>query len=504
MRIRLLAWFLASASAATAADRPNILIVYADDIGYGDLSCYGATAVQTPAIDEVAASGLRHLSGYATSSTCTPSRYSMLTGEYAFRNRGAKILEGNAPLILDPARPNLPSLLRGAGYDTGLVGKWHLGLGLADEPLDWNGRIFPGPLELGFSHAFFMASTADRVPSVYIEGDRIQNLDPADPVRVSYVDTVGSEPTGISHPELLRVQADAQHSGTIVNGISRIGTMTGGHAARFDDESMTDTFLADAIAFIEKERDGPFFLYFAATENHVPRMPHPRFHGSSALGLRGDAIAQFDWTVARIVESLEHKGLRENTLLIITSDNGPVLFDGYWDGAEERNGEHRPAGPYRGGKYSAFEGGTRMPFVVSWPARVEPGISDALISQVDFLASFASLAGFAVPAAAGQDGQDVLAALLGESSVGRGHVVQQGMGNLSIRVGDWKYLPPGRHVVRRDGIDSRQHELIPPTGALYYLPEDPEETKNLAQTYPGRLEKLKAVFEEATGARADR
>ena len=238
-----------------SADKPNILIIYADDIGYGDLSCYGATGVETPFIDRLANDGLRFSSGYASAATCTPSRYSLLTGEYAFRNKSAKILPGNAPLIIDPSKPSIASFMKAAGYRTALVGKWHLGLGLADGSFDWNSNIKPAPRELGFDYSFYMAATGDRVPSVYIENSEIVNLDPNDPVKVSYKEKVGNEPTGISHPQLLTVQADVQHAGTIVNGISRIGTMTGGQAARFKDEDMADTYLNKAIEFITASQD---------------------------------------------------------------------------------------------------------------------------------------------------------------------------------------------------------------------------------------------------------
>ncbi|RME69366.1 MAG: arylsulfatase, partial [Verrucomicrobia bacterium] len=399
--------------ASSAGERPNIVIIYGDDIGYGDLSCYGATAVQTPNIDALAEAGVRFLSGYSTAATCTPSRYSLLTGEYAFRNRAAKILPGNAPLIIDPDRPTIASFLKAQGYATGMSGKWHLGLGRPDEPLDWNGPIAPGPNEVGFDYAFNMAATADRVPSVYIENGRIVGLDPADPVRVNYQEPVGDDPTGLSHPHLLRVQADEQHSGTIVNGVSRIGFMSGGKSARFRDEDMADTYLRKAVEFIERHHDRPFFLYYAPNENHVPRVVHERFQGATPLGPRGDALAVFDWCVGRLVETLKRLGEYEDTLIILTSDNGPVVFDGYWDGAWERRGEHRPAGPWRGGKYSRWEGGTRVPFIVSWPGHVEPGISEAIVSQVDLFASIAALIGEPMPPDAGRDGSNVLPALLG-------------------------------------------------------------------------------------------
>lgn len=485
-------------SVGRAADAPNILLILADDVGYGDLGAYGATRVQTPNLDRLAGEGIRFTSAYATASTCTPSRYSLLTGEYAFRNRQAVILPGNAPLIIDPAKPTLASLLKGRGYATGLVGKWHLGLGEADRPLDWNGDIAPGPRELGFDYSFHMAATGDRVPTVFIENGRIVNLDPEDPVAVSYGEPIGDDPAGLTQPELLRVQADEQHAETIVDGTSRIGWMTGGRAARWVDEELPDTFLQKAVAFIEAPREGPFFLYYAVHENHVPRLPHPRFRGSSGLGVRGDAIVQMDWGIGVLLETLDRLGLTEDTLVVFSSDNGPVLFDGYYDGAIELNGDHRPSGPWRGGKYSAWEGGTRMPFIVSWPGTIQPGISDALISQVDLLASFAALTGARVPEGRAQDSRDLIDVLTGRSSAGRDLLVEQGVGMRALRQGDWKYLPPGQ-VTGRAGIGRFVRDAIAEPGALYYLPEDPAERTDLAARYPAKAEQMRSLLEQVLG-----
>ena len=490
-----------AALAVRAEERPNIIIIYADDVGYGDLSCYGATAVRTPHLDRLAERGLRFTSAYASASTCTPSRYSLLTGEYAFRNADALILPGNAPLIIDPAKPTIASLLKDQGYATGLVGKWHLGLGSATDPLDWNGEIAPGPRELGFEYSYHMAATGDRVPAVYIENGRIVNLDPADPVVVSYEEPIGDDPTGISHPHLLISQADEQHAKTIVDGTSRIGYMTGGAAARWTDEEMPDTFLGKAIDFIHEHQAQPFFLYYAVHENHVPRIPHPRFRGSSDLGVRGDAVVQMDWSIGRIMEELQALKLTQKTLVIFSSDNGPVLYDGYYDGALEKNGDHRPAGPWRGGKYSAWEGGTRMPFIVSWPGTIEAGRSDALLSQVDLLASLAALTGAAVPAGRAADSRNLLDALLGRSVTGRDYLIQQGVQMEAIRFGPWKYLPPGQ-VTNREGVGQFVRDRINGPGALYYLPEDPEERHNVAAQYPARARQLRALLEAELGAPA--
>ncbi|MFD2257731.1 arylsulfatase [Luteolibacter algae] len=486
---------LSTSAFTLAGEKPNILIIYGDDIGYGDFSCYGATGVQTPNIDALAKNGIRFRSAYATAATCTPSRYSLLTGEYAFRNEEAHILPGNAPLIINPERPTVATFLRDNGYSTALVGKWHLGLGSVSEPLDWNGLISPGPKEVGFDYSFNMAATADRVPSVYIENGHIVGLDPADPVKVNYAEKVGDEPTGISHPQLLKVQADEQHSGTIVNGVSRIGWMTGGHAARFKDEDMADTYLNKAIEFISGTKEQPFFLYYAPNENHVPRVIHPRFQGSTNMGPRGDALAAFDWCVGRLVQELKAQDKFDNTLIILSSDNGPVLFDGYWDGAVELNGDHRPAGPWNGGKYSRWEGGTRVPFIVSWPKMAKPGVSDALVSHVDIFASIAGLIGKPLPDKSGADGENLIKALTGESAIGREFIVQQALAQIAIRKGDWKYVPPGS-VTQRGGIDQWIETQVDAPGLLFNLGEDPEETTNLAADYPEIVADMQGIIEK--------
>ncbi|TWU61094.1 Arylsulfatase [Crateriforma conspicua] len=479
--------------AGDAKGLPNIVVIYGDDIGYGDFGCYGGTGADTANIDALADGGMRFTSAYCTAATCTPSRYSLLTGQYAFRNQAAKILPGNAPLIIDTDRPNLASFLRSVGYRTGLVGKWHLGLGHADRPLDWNGKIAPGPAEVGFDESFNMAATADRVPSVYIRDGRVVNLDPNDPIGVNYQSKIGDEPTGRSHPELLKVQADDQHSCTIVNGVSRIGYMTGGKAARFKDEDMADTYLNEAIDFVRRNKDQPFFLYYAPNENHVPRVIHPRFAGSSGLGPRGDALMVFDWCVGRFVETLRSEGLERNTLIILSSDNGPVLFDGYWDGAINRTGDHRAAGPWRGGKYSRWEGGTRMPLITYWPGTISPGVSDALISQVDLFRSIAALIKMPFPDDAAMDGQDASAALLGHTDQGRDFVIQEALTQLAVRQGDWKYLPPGS-ITERGGIDQWKSITVDEPGWLFNLADDPGELKNVAADHPDEVAQLRRII----------
>ncbi len=289
----LLALFLLPGlvAGALAQPRPNVILIYADDIGYGDVSCYSATAPKTPNIDRLAKEGLRFTDGHAPAATCTPSRYALLTGEYAWRKEGTGILPGNAALIIEPGRTTLASLFQQAGYATGVVGKWHLGLGPQGGP-DWNAAITPGPKEVGFASSFIMAATGDRVPTVYVADGRVVGLDPADPIRVSYDKPVGDWPTGKANPDLLKMRPSHGHDQTIVNGISRIGYMTGGKAALWRDEDMADVFTGKAVSFLEQQRGKPFFLYFALHDPHVPRVPHPRFVGKSGMGPRGDAIVQ--------------------------------------------------------------------------------------------------------------------------------------------------------------------------------------------------------------------
>jgi arylsulfatase A-like enzyme len=466
--------------------RPNIVLIYADDLGYGDVGCYGATAVKTPNCDRLAQEGLRFTSAYATSATCTPSRYSMLTGEYAFRQKGTGVLPGDAALIIQPGRTTLPSVLKQAGYTTGVVGKWHLGLGSAKGGADWNGEIKPGPLEIGFDHSFIMAATGDRVPCVYVEDHRVVGLDPADPIEVRYDQPIAGEPNGVSHRAELRMDWSLGHNMAVVNGIGRIGYMKGGKSALWRDEEMADVFTQQAVKFIEEQNAKPFFLYFATHGIHVPRVPHPRFVGKTGMGPRGDAIAEFDACVGAILDTLDRLKLADNTLVLFSSDNGPVLDDGYKDDAVEKLGSHKPAGPLRGGKYTIFDGGTRIPFVVRWPARVKPGVSDALVSQVDLLASFAALAGQKFDAATAPDSVNILPALLGESKTGRDHIIEHA-GGLSIRKGDWKFIPPG--VGKKAGAQPAS-----PLGQLYDLASDPAETTNLADANPDKVAELKSLL----------
>jgi arylsulfatase A-like enzyme len=465
-------------SSAQSAEKPNIIIIYADDLGYGDVSCYGATSVKTPNIDRLASQGLRFTNAHCTSATSTPSRYSLLTGEYAWRRKGTGVLPGDASAIIQPGRVTIASVLKNAGYTTGVVGKWHLGLGPDGGP-DWNGEIKSGPPDIGFDYSFIIPATGDRVPCVFVENRRVAGLDPSDPITVNYKEKTGNWPTGRDNPELLKMHPSHGHDMTIVNGISRIGYMTGGKSALWVDEDIADIITAKAVKFIVESKNKPFFLYFATHDIHVPRTPNQRFVGKSGMGPRGDAILEFDWSVGEIMKAVDRLGLAPNTLIIITSDNGPVIDDGYKDQAVELLGSHKPAGPLRGGKYSAFDGGTRVVFVVSWKGKIKVGTSDALFSQVDLLASFAALAGQVLPEEAGGDSFNSMDVLLGKSMTGREWLVEHASnGRLSIIKGDWKFIEPGPGVkVQVNTNTETGNDTVP---QLYNLKTDIGERNNLA------------------------
>ena len=484
---------------STPSRPPNVVIMYADDLGFGDVGCYGATRIPTPNVDRLAAGGLRFTDGYATAATCTPSRYSLLTGSYPWRNERAAILPGDAPMIIPDGMPTLPSVMKQAGYATGCVGKWHLGLGRGD--VDWNSRISATPLDVGFDRSFILAATNDRVPCVYIDGRRVAGLDPEDPIEVTYKwdEAFPGVPTGRDNPELLSMKPSHGHDCTIVNGISRIGHMRGGAAALWDDERMAEVFLEQAVTFVEEHRSEPFLLYYAFHQPHVPRVPGPRFAGKTGLGPRGDVIAEMDWCVGSMMDALERLGLTENTIVIFSSDNGPVLDDGYEDRAVELAGDHCPAGPLRGGKYSMLDGGTRVPFILSMPGTVEAGESGAVVSHVDFMASFARMAGVELAAEAGPDSVDVLDALLGNCATGRGELVTEGLrAKTVLRRGDMAYIPPheGPAVSAHTNIETGNS----PEPQLYDLSADIGQARNLAGERSDEVKAMEARLAEIRGS----
>ncbi len=479
----------AASPAESLPDKPRAVVIFlADDLGYNDTSAYGCREVPCPHLNRLAQEGLLFTDAHSTTSVCTPSRFSLLTGKYAWRQRGTGVLPGDAKLILPTKQEamTLPAMMQRAGYRTGAFGKWHLGLGRGKAPTNWNARITPGPREVGFDESFIMAATADRVPCVYLRDGEVVGLDPADPIEVSYKPgfRFTEEQTAETHPELLKPwgrPVNQQHAGTIVDGISRIGHMRGGRAALWKDQDLADTITEEAVRFIRESAGKPIFLYFCTNDIHVPRDPHRRFKGKSALGIRGDVTVQMDDSLGRIRAALEEAGYGDDCLLIFTSDNGPVINDGYRDGSDEACRAPRPAAPFSGGKCGVGEGGTRVPFIVWWPGKVAPGRSAALMSQIDLGRTLAALVGQEVPEGSMPDSEQHLGALLGREAQGRRFLVEQASNRLALRMGLYKYVEPWRGQPER----------------LYHLGDDVAEQRDLAPTQPELLqecrEQLKAI-----------
>jgi arylsulfatase A-like enzyme len=480
---------------AQKQSHPNVIIIIADDLGIGDVSAYKKGTLQTPNIDKLANGGVRFTNGYATSSTCTPSRFALLTGTYPWRNERAKILPGDAPMLIDTAAVTLADMFKTQGYNTGVVGKWHLGLG--DGRIDWNKPIGQTPNDLGFDYSYIMAATNDRVPSVYVENRFVKGLQPNDPLLVNYDKNFEGIPTAVSNPELMtKLKWHHGHNNSVHNGVPRIGFMTGGKAALWTDEDMADEFLSKTLGFIDqnlpKKTQKPFFLYYALHQPHVPRMPHPRFTGKSGLGVRGDAILEADWCVGELLKKLKKEGLLKNTLIIFSSDNGPVLNDGYFDEAVEKKGKHDPFGGLRGGKYSLFEAGAKVPFLAYWKGSIKPKVSDAMVCQVDFMASFAQLI---AAKQQGKDSQNLLDAFLGKSAQGRNELVTEAMGRLAFRQGDYAFIPAykGNAMNKEVNIEIG----VAPEIQLYDIKNDPGQKVNIAKDNPEKVKALQAAFEQA-------
>jgi arylsulfatase A-like enzyme len=488
----IMSFVSSQSSKAQPQEKPNIIIIYADDLGYGDISCYGATRLSTPNIDKIAKQGLRFTNAHCTSATSTPSRYSLLTGEYAWRKKGTGVATGDAMAIIQPGLSTIASVLKNAGYTTGVVGKWHLGLG-ADGGADWNGEIKNGPMDIGFDYNFIIPATGDRVPCVFVENRRVVGLDPDDPIKVSFNEPILIEPTGKDHPELLKMQPSHGHDMTIVNGISRIGYMSGGKSALWIDEDIADVITGKAVKFIEQYKDKSFFLYFSTHDIHVPRVPNQRFVGKSGMGPRGDAILEFDWSVGEILKTIDNLNLSGKTLIIVTSDNGPVVDDGYKDQAVELLGDHKPAGPLRGGKYSLFDGGTRVPFIARWTGKIQPGTTDALFSQIDLMASFASLTGQSLAKGDAPDSFNYINTLLGKSETGREWLVEHAS-RLTVIKGNWKFIEPGQGVKLQ--VNTNTETGNDPLPQLYNLKNDLGEKNNVASQNPAIVKELTELLQK--------
>ena len=489
--VPVLAAMMASCAGGDKGDdakRPNVIVILCDDLGYGDVSAYGSKTISTPNVDSLAHGGVCFNNAYATSATSTPSRYALMTGMYPWKNERAKILNGDAPLLIDPDGYTLPKMMKNAGYVTGAIGKWHLGMGNGD--VNWNETIIPGAKEVGFDYSCVIAATVDRVPTVYIENGNVVGREADDPIYVDYNNKFDDEPNALDNPELVRMQWSCGHNQAVINGIPRIGYMKGGKNARWIDEDMADYFVGKVKTFLNDNKDKPFFLYYGLHQPHVPRTPHQRFVGATTMGPRGDVIAELDWCVGELMAELRKLDLLDNTIIVFTSDNGPVLDDGYVDYAVERLGNHQVTGGLRGGKYSLYDGGTHIPFFVYWKGHIEPTTSNALVCQMDLLNSFAALVG--QPVHSELDSKEMLDVFLGKSENGRDELVLEAAGRLCFRKGNWALIPP------YNGPEFRETELgnLKDFG-LFDLSADRGQTTNVADQNPEKLEEMKLSMHEA-------
>lgn len=449
-------------------------MILADDVGWGDAGCYGATKVKTPNIDRLAREGQRFENGHASAAVCTPTRYSILTGQYAWRQNGAGlgkgVANGDSPLLIPTDMTTAQGLLRQAGYRTGIIGKWHLGFGLTKP--DYNEELRPGPLEIGFQEFFGIPATNDRIPTVFVRDHRVAGLDPADPIQYTYN----------------KQEAESQGMSAWAAGINRIGWAKGGKSAWWKDTEIAENHTSEAIKFLERNKDNKFFLYLAPHQVHAPKIPSPRFAGSSGLGARADLLNELDACVGEILQTLDRLNLAKDTLIIYSSDNGAYVND---------ESGHRPTGPFRGIKSQLWEGGHRVPFIVRWPARIQPGVSTDLVSTIDVPATICAAAGIALPKDSLPDSFNLLPSLLVEKNAPKRDylIVQSGNGDLAVCSGPWKYIP---NLAVADGWKSpKKGPQTPDRPGLFDLSKDPGETKNLVEEQAAEAQRLADLLAKA-------
>jgi len=478
-----------------AAAGPNVVVIFADDLGYGDLGCYGATKLRTPNIDRLAREGRRFTDAHSASAVCTPSRYALITGEYPFRQGLSKPVFLKTGLVFDPGRTTIADVMKNAGYATACIGKWHLGFGKTRP--DWNGELKPGPLEVGFDYYFGVPVVNSHPPFVYVENYRVVGLLADDPF------VFGRTAKTSIFPEKM--------------GIAQIGGADAAHAL-YRDEAVGTWLAEKSVEWIKSNKDGPFFLYLATTNIHHPFTPAARFQGTSECGRYGDFVHELDWIVGEVLMTLENQGLADNTLVVFTSDNGGMINQG--GQAAIRHG-HRLNGELLGFKFDAWEGGHRVPFIARWPGNIEAGsVSNQLISNVDLLATMAALTRQDLSEDEGPDSFNVLEALTGnpEQPI-RDHLVigASQATHLAFRSGDWVYItgkggggfqakkvgahlfggPPALRFAGQTNSDMLDGTFKQgaPDSQLYHLGTDRSQTKNVVREHPDRAEKMRRELE---------
>lgn len=471
--------FFLSALLGFAQQKPNIVVIFADDLGYGDTSIYGATKIHTPNIDQLARQGRRFTDAHTASAVCTPSRYILLTGEYAFRTEHWSPVFLKVGLIIDENKKTVADIMKDDGYATACIGKWHLGFG-EDTP-NWNGDLKPGPLELGFDYYFGLPVVNSHPPFVYVENHRVVGLDENDPF-------VYGTPAKTKAIEEKR-------------NIEQIGGAEKAHQL-YDDYKVGTTLAGKAVSWIKAHKDEPFFLYFPTTNIHHPFTPHPRFQGTSEAGRYGDFVHELDWIVGEVTRTLEEEELADNTLIIFTSDNGGMINLG---GQEAWKRGHQQNGDLLGFKFDAWEGGHRVPFIARWPGKIPAGsVSDQLISTIDLMATLAAVTGQELKDDEAPDSFNILPALTSDTAnVVRDHLVLAPLRktHLSLRSGDWIYISgpagggfgnpvvggrgfggyPALHFAGQKNSNMANGERKPdaPAEQLYNLSSDPYQATNV-------------------------
>lgn len=490
--------FLGACKATKTQRKPNVIIINADDLGFGDLSCYGATKVNTPNIDKLAKDGMRFTDAHSASAVCTPSRYALMTGEYPFRKEGLSspiFLE--SPLIIDTTKLTIADVMKKAGYSTACIGKWHLGFG-ASKPTNWNMKLAPGPLELGFDYYFGVPVVNSNPPFVYVENHQVVGLDSSDPF------VYGKTAVTIAYPEKAK--------------LNQIGGAEKAHAL-YQDEKVGTTLMNKAVEWIKEQKDEPFFLYFATTNIHHPFTPAPQFKGTSQAGIYGDFIHELDWMVGRVIGVIEELGIEDNTIVVFTSDNGGMLNIG---GQQAWSMGHQMNKDLLGFKFDAWEGGHRVPFIVKWPGTVkETTISDATICNVDVFSTLTSLVGLPELKKEAKDSHDLLPLLKGETNEQiRNELIISPwkQSHIAIRKGKWMYIGAkggggfsnpriGSHTFGGAGAlifthqvnsDIADGEIKPdaPEGQLYDLDKDPEQSKNVYADFPDVVDEMDKRIKE--------
>lgn len=441
---------------------PNLVYILADDLGVGDPTCYNAKSkTPTPALDRLASQGVRFTDAHSPSSVCTPTRYGILTGRYCWRTSMKKgVLNGYSPSLLEPGRMTVASMLKAKGYETAGMGKWHLGLG-GEAKTDYAKPLTPGPLQAGFDSWFGIPASLDMDPYVYFENDHVVEL-----------------PTGSTAG--IREQRG-------------IYWRAGAAAPTFKHEEVLPKITERAVEFLGKKKGQtkPFFLYLALTAPHTPWLPAEKFKGKSGAGPYGDFVTMVDDAAGQVLTALEKSGQAENTLLIMTSDNGA-----HWLPEEIAKWDHRANDEWRGQKADIWDAGHRIPFFARWPGKIQPGtVCGETICLTDLMATMAEVTGTKLGNDAGEDSFSIVPALLRGARVRETIVHHSNGGHFAIRKGKWKL-----HLGRGSGGFSLPVEYEPkpgePAGELFNLETDPGEKNNLYAERPDVVKELTALLEK--------